>query len=170
MNFPPNCTAALWFLDNVFPLVVEKIPKAHLVLAGANPPSVLRERQSRNVMITGYVEDLNLEISRSTLYIAPLVTGSGFKNKIVEAIANHTYVVATSVAVEFLDTYTRDLITVADSSREMADAILRLLRDPSACESQVAKLYDHIRSHFTWSKRADELLEIVDACIGGPHR
>ena len=165
MNFPPNCTAALWFLDNVFPLVVEQISGAHLVLAGANPPAVLKERASHNVAITGYVEDLNYEIACSALYLAPLNTGSGFKNKVVEAVANNTYLVATSVAVEFLDEYTRDLIAVADAPRDMADAIIRLLRDSAACESQLARLYDHIRSNFTWSKRTDELLEIIDACV-----
>jgi glycosyltransferase involved in cell wall biosynthesis len=167
MNFPPNCTAALWFLDNVFPLVLEQIPDAHLVLAGANPPSVLSQRASHNVVITGYVEDLNREIALSALYLAPLRTGSGFKNKVVEAAANHTYLVATSVAVEFLDQYTRDLIAVADSPREMADVIVRLLRSPAACESKLANLYDHVRSNFTWLKRTDELLEIVDASLSG---
>ena len=165
MNFPPNCTAALWFLNNVFPLVLEQIADAHLVLAGANPPAELKQRASHNVVITGYVEDLNHEIALSALYLAPLKTGSGFKNKVVEAAVNHTYLVATSVAVEFLDDYTRSLIAVADSPREMADVIVRLLRDPAACESQLAKLYDHIRSNFTWSKRTDELLEIVDASL-----
>jgi glycosyltransferase involved in cell wall biosynthesis len=167
MNFPPNCTAALWFLDNVFPLVLEQIPDSHLVLAGANPPTVLTQRTTHNVVITGYVEDLNHEIARSALYLAPLITGSGFKNKVVEAAANHTYLVATSVAVEFLGEYTRSLIAVADSPRDMADVIIRLLRDPAACESKLAKLYDHIRSNFTWSKRTDELLEIVDASLSG---
>ncbi len=167
MNFPPNCTAALWFLDNVFPLVLEQISDAHLVLAGANPPGVLNQRASHNIAITGYVEDLNQEIARSALYLAPLKTGSGFKNKVVEAAANHTYLVATSVAVEFLDEYTRKLIAVTDSPRDMADAIIRLLRDPAACASQLAKLYDHIRVNFTWSKRTDELLEIVDASLSG---
>ncbi len=167
MNFPPNCTAALWFLDNVFPLVLEQIPDAYLVLAGANPPSELKQRASHNVVITGYVEDLNHEIACSALYLAPLRTGSGFKNKVVEAAANHTYLVATSVAVEFLDEYTRSLIAVADSPREMADAIIRLLRDPAACEAQLARLSDHIRTNFTWSKRTDELLAIVDASLSG---
>ena len=166
MDFPPNYTAILWFLDNVFPLVVEQVPGAHLVIAGANPPSFVKERASHNVSVTGYVEDLNQEIARSALYLAPLRTGSGFKNKVVEAVANHTYLVATSVAVEFLDKHTRDLIAVADSPREMADAIIRLLRDPAACESQLAKLYDHICSEFAWSKRTNELLEIVNICIG----
>jgi glycosyltransferase involved in cell wall biosynthesis len=170
MDFPPNYTATLWFLDNVFALVLEEIPDAHFIIAGANPPTFIKERASSNVEVTGYVADLNYEIARSALYLAPLKTGSGFKNKVVEAVANHTYLVATSVAVEFLDPYTRSLIAVTDSPREMADAIIRLLRDPADREARWSKLHEHIRATFTWSRRTDELLEVVDASIGSKQK
>lgn len=166
MNFPPNCNAALWFLDNVFPLVRVEVPDAGLVLAGANPPQVLQRRASPNVMVTGYVKDLSQEIAQSSLYVAPLKSGSGFKNKIVEAVVNRTYPVATSVAVEFLDPYTRSLIAVADSPQEMAETIVRLLRDPAACEVRLEKLYEHVSANFSWAKRTEELLEMVEQRVG----
>jgi len=162
MDFPPNYTGALWFLDHVFPLVVQHVPDVHLVLAGANPPDFIRGRASDRVAVTGYVQDLNREIARSALYVAPMQTGSGFKNKVVEAIVNHTYVVATSMAVEFLDPSTRSLIAVADSPQGMADTIVTLLRDPDTCRDLLSKLYSHISSTFTWSARADELLQIIE--------
>ena len=93
MDFSPNHTAALWFLDHVFPLVLEHIPDAQFVVAGANPPPFLQERASGNVLITGYVEDLNREIARSALYIVPMISGGGFKNKVAEAAVNRTYIV-----------------------------------------------------------------------------
>ena len=163
MDFPPNCSAALWFLDHVFPRILEQVPDATFVLAGANPPALLQERASANVVVTGYVNDLNAEIARSALYVAPMVTGGGFKNKVVEAIVNRTYVVATALAVEFLDPDTRRLIGVADAPDEMAEMIVQLLRDPDACWSRLSALYDRVTQTFTWSQRAGELLEIVRA-------
>ncbi len=170
MDFPPNYVAALWLLDHVFPRVVEQVPEAQLVLAGANPPDPLKARARHNVVVTGYVQDLNHEIACSALYVAPLMTGSGFKNKIVEAIANRTYVVATPFAVEFLDSFTRGFIAVADSEQGMADLIVSLLRDPAVCASRLAALYDRIGSTFTWARRTDELLEIIGACLSREER
>jgi len=161
MDFPPNYGAAVWFLDHVFPRIVEQEPDAQLVVAGANPPVFLQERASANVIVTGYVEDLNAEIARSSLYVVPMVTGGGFKNKVVEAIVNRTYVVATPLAVEFLDPNTRGLITVAEAPEEMAEKIVQLLREPEACSARLSALYDHVTQTFTWSRRAGELVEII---------
>jgi len=165
MDFSPNYTAALWFLDHVFPLVLKHIPDAQFVVAGANPPPFLQERASGNVFITGYVEDLNKEIARSALYVVPMISGGGFKNKVAEAAVNRTYIVATSIAVEFLDPATRELVAVADSAEEMAESIGLLLRHPEGCESRLSTLHDHISRTFTWSRRAQELSEIARACI-----
>ena len=137
------------------------MPDAQFILAGANPPSFLQSRASNNVVVTGYVEDLNAEIARSSLYVVPMVTGGGFKNKVVEAIVNRTYVVATPLAVEFLDPDTRGLIAVAESPEQMADMIIRLLDDPEACSASLSALYDHVSTTFTWAQRTNELLEII---------
>lgn len=161
MDFPPNYSAATWFIDNVLPRIVQQIPDAHFVVAGANPPDFLRARASAHVVVTGYVEDLNTEIARSSLYVVPMITGGGFKNKVVEAIVNRTYVVATPLAVEFLDPDTRGLISVAESPDQMSEIIVQLLRDPGASASRLSALYDHVVQNFTWSKRAEELLTIV---------
>ena len=117
MDFPPNYAAAFWFLDHVLPRIVLRVPDVQFVIAGANPPETLRQRNSKHVLVTGYVEDMNREIARSALYVPPLVSGGGFKNKIVEAIANRTYVIATPMAVEFLDEEPRRLIGVAPICR-----------------------------------------------------
>jgi glycosyltransferase involved in cell wall biosynthesis len=92
-----------------------------------------------------------------------MVSGGGFKNKVVEAIVNRTYVVATPMAVEFLDPDTRRLIAVAGSPQEMAEMIVQLLRNPATCTSRLSALYDRIAREFTWSKRAVELLAITRA-------
>ena len=161
MDFPPNYSAALWFLDYVFPRILEQVPDAQIVLAGANPPPFLEQRASANVVVTGYVEDLNTEIARSSLYVVPMVTGGGFKNKVVEAIVNRTYVVATPLAVEFLDPHTRGLLAIAESPEQMSEMIVQLLRDPDACSPRLSALYDHVTRTFAWSQRACELLEII---------
>ena len=165
MDFSPNYTAALWFLDHVFPLVLEQMSDVQFVIAGANPPHFLRERASSNVLITGHVEDLNREIATSALYVAPMISGGGFKNKVVEAVANLTYVVATSIAIEFLEPSVRNSIEVADNAKEMAASIVTLLRDPAACAYRLSALHEHFSRMFTWSRRAEELLEISYTCI-----
>jgi glycosyltransferase involved in cell wall biosynthesis len=161
MDFAPNYEAALWFLDQVFPLVLKQRPDACLMIAGANPIATLVQRASNNVAVTGYVEDLNREIARSEIFVAPLISGGGFRNKIVEAIVNRTSVVATSMAVEFFPPQVLSLLTVANSAAEMSAAILEVWRDPQKAEAQVETLHELVTAEFGWKQRAAEIAELA---------
>lgn len=163
MSFPPNYEGALWFLDFVFPHIQRELPAARLVLAGADPPQDLHRRASSQVSITGFVEDLNLEIARSSLFVAPLVSGGGFKNKVVEALANRTYIVASPLAVEFLDPAIRQLITVEADPMRMAVVIVELLRNPAQFADRLDNLHAFVRDRMSWSGRTVELLELLES-------
>jgi glycosyltransferase involved in cell wall biosynthesis len=165
MNFPPNYEAALWFLDHVFPLVLSQRPDVCLVIAGANPTPALVERESKNVVVTGFVEDINREIACSEIFVAPLVSGGGFKNKVLEAIVNRTSVVATSIAVEFFPAAMRQVVTVADSPQEMAEAIMDVWNDPGRAKARAETLHELAIAQFSWARRASELVEIARKAI-----
>jgi glycosyltransferase involved in cell wall biosynthesis len=163
MDFPPNYRSAMWFIDEVFPLLKHRAD-IRLVIAGANPVAELRARANERIRVTGYVDDLARQIAQSELYVAPLVCGSGFKNKVVEAIVNGTYVIGTSMAVEFFDSEIRERLMVADSPRAMADAILTYLDDPAAGESDLADVQRIVAEKLTWEAQTAELLRLAVAC------
>jgi glycosyltransferase involved in cell wall biosynthesis len=165
MDFPPNYEAALWFLDRVFPLILKVKPTAQFVIAGANPVPALTARINHSVRVTGAVPNLSLEIARSQIYVAPLVSGAGFRNKIFEAIAAGTYVVGTSYAAEFLMPDLRECVTVADGPSNLAQAILSALADPEALRPSVEKAQAILRHNYSWEARAADLERIFNACV-----
>ncbi len=161
MNFPPNYQAAIWFIDSILPLVRKAHPQAHLVVAGANPVPELLQRAGDYIRVTGYVKDMNEEIAASSLYVAPLITGGGFKNKVVEALANRTYVAATPMALEFFDAGTVRKILVGDSSEALANRIIEFLSDPEQFEERLSDLHSMVLREFTWTNRTAQLLSVV---------
>jgi polysaccharide biosynthesis protein PslH len=161
MDFPPNYEAALWFLDHVLPLLLCRRQNVCFVIAGANPVSALRNRVSKNVVVTGYVEDLDREIACSEIFVAPLVSGSGFKNKVVEAIVNRTSVVATAMAVEFLDASVQELLSITNSPAGMAEAIMEIWRDPRDAEARAEELRELVTAKYNWASQAAKIVEIA---------
>jgi glycosyltransferase involved in cell wall biosynthesis len=161
MDFPPNYEAALWFLNHVFPLVVSQRPDVCLVIAGANPILALRERASKNVVVTGYVEDLNREIACSEVFVAPLISGGGFKNKVMEAMVNRSSVVATSMAAECFPPGVRALLSIADSPADMAEAIMAVWRDPQTAEGRAQTLHEIVTGQFSWASQAAKIVELA---------
>jgi glycosyltransferase involved in cell wall biosynthesis len=161
MDFPPNYEAALWFIDNVLPLVLERKGDIKFVVAGANPVEELVRRKGAHVEITGFVDDMREEIAKSALYVAPLISGGGFKNKVAEAVTAGTYIVATSMAVEFLDARIREHLLIADEPREMAERVLEFLDNPSRYDERLKTVRKIIEEEFQWRGRAEELIRIM---------
>jgi len=163
MDFAPNYQSALWFIDHVFPLVVAKEPDVQLVIAGACPVPELKARSSANIRVTGAVPDLAAEIARSQLYVAPMVSGSGFKNKVVEAIAAGTLVVGTPFAFEFLDPDFRELLPMGDTPKKLAAQILTVLSSPEQFQDRLERARLLTAQRFQWGAITETLLEVLAA-------
>lgn len=161
MDFPPNFESAIWFIDNVLPRIVERAPHASFVVAGANPVQELQRRAGKHVEVLGFVDSMPAEILKSELYVAPLVSGGGFKNKVVEALSAGIYVACTSMAVEFLDPSIRSQLKIADSAEGLAQAILDVLSDRDRYTLAAQRLRQRIQTDFTWDKRAEEFLQLA---------
>ncbi len=165
MNFPPNYEAALWFIDKVLPLVAKHRPDVRFIVAGRNPTPELCARAGERVSVLGAVEDMGVEIARSALYVAPLVSGGGFKNKVLEAIVNGTYLTATPMAVEFLPAAIREKLLVGATAEELAAHVLRVLEDRARYDALLPTLQQQLRDEFAWSGRAGELLDLVSPLV-----
>jgi glycosyltransferase involved in cell wall biosynthesis len=157
MDFPPNYESALWFVDEVFPRVLEAAPEARLVIAGANPIEELRRRSNARIQVLGYVENMEDELARSALYVAPLISGSGFRNKVMEALVQGTFVVGTTLAGEFLEDDLRALLLSADAPAAFAQKIVWALQHPDEVRSAVCVLSTKILDRYSWPGQARKL-------------
>lgn len=161
MDAPQNHEAALWFIEEVLPRVLRERPDAEFVIAGRDPKPELRQRAGPHVRILGEVQDLAGEIARSTVAVAPLRSGCGFKNKVVEALAAGTFVVGTGMATEFLPEALRQPLLASDSAEGLARHVLTVLEDPGRFEPRLADLSRIVTEEFSWKRRTRDLLDIL---------
>ena len=132
MDFRPNVDAALWFAQEVLPLVLLEEPGARFVIVGQKPHrrlDVLRNRA--DVALTGTVEDTRPYIAGAAIYVVPLRMGGGTRFKILEAAALSRAIVSTSLGCEGFPVENGRELLIADSPRQFADAIVALLRNPA---------------------------------------
>jgi glycosyltransferase involved in cell wall biosynthesis len=81
------------------------------------------------VIVLGYVPDLNGQLNQSAVFVAPLRFSAGVQNKVLEAMAAGVAVVTTSDVNAGLAAVPEQEILVGDSAKELAEGIVRLLRD-----------------------------------------
>jgi glycosyltransferase involved in cell wall biosynthesis len=132
LHRPENAQGVEWFIDTVWPRVTQRVPSARFIVAGANPPASLLDRQSGSISVTGYVSDLTAAYASAAVFVAPLLSGAGLKFKVAQAMLYALPVVTTDVGAEgFPENDVADLLPVVTrNATAMADAIVRLLENP----------------------------------------
>ena len=103
MYWPPNIEAVLWFSQEVWPVIIKRIPKAKFIIIGKNPPRSIQELGSSNhhseesshdtlssngygsIHVTGYVKDPQPYLEKAGVFIVPLLSGGGMRVKIIDA-------------------------------------------------------------------------------------
>jgi glycosyltransferase involved in cell wall biosynthesis len=166
MSYYPNQQAVRWFLDDIFPLVVRRVPAARFIVAGASPPAWLRARASRHVDVTGRVPDIRPYLRAASVVVAPLRIGGGTRVKILEAQAMRRPVVSTTIGAEGLGLSHGESILLADNAQEFADRIVDLLNDGSQAVRIAANAWAHAAHHFSWTDIGERLSAVLQSNIG----
>ena len=132
----PNVDALRWFVSQVLPRVTVAIPEARLVIVGSDPPPSLSvPARHPNVRFTGYVPDVREPLGRCSVFVCPVLTGSGIRVKLLEAFASGIPTVSTYLGAEGLATQTGEICELAANPLEFAEAVVRLLREPDYAAS-----------------------------------
>lgn len=166
MNFPPNIDAAIYLYRDILPEVRKEFPTVHLYLAGRHPAKdVFRLHQDGKVTVTGMVADIRPFIMKASIVVIPMRIGSGFKNKILEAMALGKPVVSTSVGIEALDEDCKQNIPVGDTPKGLAREITTLLRDKELRRKMGNRGPEIVRRSYTWERCAQRYEELYQRIL-----
>ena len=130
MNWLPNEEGIKWFLEKVWPIVRKEEPGMPLYLAGREMPEWLKTDERQNIHVVGEVPDAYDFISSKSISIAPLLSGSGIRIKIIESMAMARAVVSSSIGAEGINCTTGENIMIANSPEYFAQSVIELYRNP----------------------------------------
>jgi GT2 family glycosyltransferase/glycosyltransferase involved in cell wall biosynthesis len=125
----PNQEGLQWFTREVLPRVLEARPCARLVVVGSEPPPRHALPRIPAIEIRGFVEDVREPLSRYSVFVCPILSGSGMRVKLLEAFAAGIPVVSTRLGAEGLAEKDGQLCRLADDPGGFADGIIDLLQN-----------------------------------------
>lgn len=128
---PPNADGILFFVHDVWPLVLREIPDLVLHVVGSNITAEIAALASTSVHIHGFVENLDPLLDHVRLTIAPLRYGAGVKGKVTMSMCNGIPVVGTTVAFEGMALTHGSEMLCGDSAAELAGHVVRAYSDES---------------------------------------
>ncbi len=153
LAFGPNDEALRFFVDKVYlPFLVAH--DVELYVVGASAPLWLirtAEREPR-ITVAGFVPDLAAAVGDYPLMINPMRTGSGLKNKVLEAFGLGLVVLTTRLGVDALPAARDDEhLVMADEPEAMSRAVLDLLADDARRERLRRNANSLLRSNYPWA-------------------
>jgi hypothetical protein len=162
MSYHANAATARFLVEEIMPIVWRKQPQATLWVVGKDPGKEMQEwtrRYPERVVVTGEVPDMGAVISTAAVALAPLVYGAGIQNKVLEAMACGTPVIASPLAVSPLRAQPGVDLEVADGAQAFAEATLRLLEDPARRDAMARSGRAYVENYHSWDAVTAQLEE-----------
>ncbi len=164
MNYKPNIEAVIWFIENCFEDLKTIIPEVKLFICGANPSKKILNYRDKfdNIFVTGKVDNLAKEIAKSSLAIAPMISGSGIQNKILEAMASGVPVVTNRKGLGDIKAQIDKEILVAENPKDFNKLICKVLNKKKFGRQIGLKGRLFILKNYNWSNQHEILNSVLN--------
>ena len=157
MDYAPNIDAVSYFVEEIWPVIIQKVPNAKFVIAGQRPVAKVLSLKSNNIEVTGFIPNLADEYAKAHVVVSPLRIGAGTQNKVLEALAMDIPVVSTNVGYAGLELEKGEGIALSHNSDEFAQNVIDILTNIDIRNDLGSKGGQKIRSRFSWHGIAQQL-------------
>lgn len=161
LGYAPNQRAVEMLVKKILPRIRFKKPNVSLLIAGARPTHKIKSMSDSHISVMGDLEDIRMAYSLCKVFVAPIFTGAGQQNKILEAIAMGLPCVTSSIvnssieanpseikigfSVDDFVRHTIDLLYDKNLYLQQSDSGLAMVKSRYSWNSQVAKLDQYLK-------------------------
>lgn len=161
MSYPPNVEAIVYISKNILPL----FPNKTLLVSGSSPSKRVKKLVSENdqIELTGWVDDIRTSYARGTIFLAPMMIGTGMQNKLLEAMAIGVPCITTPLANNPIGTTENKEILVASTPSEFQTAIELLFSNEEKYSEIQRNARAYVEQNHQWDKATQRLVELIES-------
>lgn len=153
----PNADAIVYFVKNIYPKVVQKVPNIKLYIVGSGVTKAVEDLKNNNIIITGEVEDIRQYLKKPNIFVAPVRLGGGIKGKVLEAMAMGVPVVATKEAISGIDYSIGNFALISDDIDIFADNVVKLYNNETMYKALSDNSRKIVEANYDWKKIVEKL-------------
>jgi len=162
MGWFPNREGVEWFLAKVFPRILAHHPECRFTLVGKPSGIVIPASVAHATDVTGFVPDVRPPVHAASVYVVPLLSGSGTRLKVLEAMALGKAIVTTTIGSEGIALRNGEDALFADDAQAFAAAVGRLLEAPDEVARLGAAARRLAEERYGWDAIGRTLLNLYD--------
>lgn len=164
MFWPPNSEGVIWWLREGYEQLQSMCPDLTYDIVGARPPRKLQRlaRNCKGVKLHGYIADASPFWTKAAALAVPILSGSGVRVKILEAMAMGVPVISTAIGCEGLAVRNGEHLLIADTPEAFTNACLTLLRDQKLAHHLTHNARQLITEHYDTKIALQSLDEVYE--------
>jgi len=143
LDWEPNIIGMNWFVKSVIPKISDKI---QITVYSNIWPDSIEQHETIN-WNNSYTRDIPFQ--DYGIFIAPLLSGSGMRIKLLEAMSRGKAIVTTTIGAEGLLCKNKMHLYIADTAEEFATAISELYNDSNYRYQMGTRAREHAVNNFS---------------------
>jgi polysaccharide biosynthesis protein PslH len=165
LGYLPNVLAVETIVQDIFPKLFAINKSIRILVAGANPSDKIKNFANNNISVQAWLPDIRDAYAQAKIFVAPLHTGAGLQNKLLEAMSMELPCITTSICNSALQAIPNQDIFIANNTQEFVDSIIKLLQD-SDLQMQTGKTArEMILQKYDWVSANTILQNILTSVI-----
>ncbi len=164
LDWPPNQEGLIWFLENVWPELLKKIPNLIFYIAGRNAPENLINKffEYDNIIFHGEIAKAQKYMISKGIMVVPLLSGSGMRVKIIEGMGLGKIIVSTPIGAEGIKAINNEHIIIADKPEEFISSIEFYLKNKDKANSIRKNAVKLVNEEYNITKITTNLAEFYE--------
>ena len=130
LDWAPNQEGLDWFFEKVWPAILARWPETVLHVAGRNSTHYFTATKPPNVYLEGEVDNAIRFYQDHNVMIVPLLSGSGIRIKIIEAMAMGRVVISSGIGAAGLGVNNGEHLFIADQPQDYLGILEKLHKQP----------------------------------------
>lgn len=160
LQFPQSVQPVIDFIERYYPILMNRIPNARLIIAGRNPTDELKDACRKHQSILLYPNPDNMqEVLKSVgYYICPIYLGSGVKLRAMDGLRQGMPVISHEVSINGYEHIVDDNCMFGyHDEKSFAEALERMMK----CNHTPQEVYKSFYSYFCFNAGKTRLKEIL---------
>ncbi|MDQ2719744.1 MAG: glycosyltransferase family 4 protein [Bacteroidota bacterium] len=161
----PNAEGLHWFCKKIWPLVLNEFPDLKLLVVGNGelPEKYSDGYDTPSIEFTGAVADVKSFYNKASISVVPLLTGSGTRLKILEAMGLGVPVISTTIGAEGITYSDGSDILIADNENHFAEKIIYLLKDKQKRLTISRNAKKLVEENYEWNVIGERLKNFINS-------
>lgn len=152
MNYFPNIQAVKWFKENVFDEISIFDKDIKFFIIWKNPTKEIKDLANDRIIVEEWKNKDTDFYNKTRIFIVPLLSWSGIKLKVLNALAMWKPVLSTNIWIEWISLKNNENVFVSDDKELWKKIILQNIWKSETLEKIAENWRKFVEENFSWKK------------------